>query len=425
MTLSAPVNGTHKETRLVWTNVVVELRQLKPWPRNPRQSTRKQAAALLDSWDKFGQVQLIIIDPDFTVIDGHQRLDMLLDAYGPKFKAEARQSNRPLTDREHEEFVITLHAGAVGEWNWDELANWEGKSLIGWGLDPAALKGWKRDANAIEHLIESEKEAPPDDPGADIDRAAELREKWNTETGQLWQLGEHRIICGDCTDPAVVDAVMDGERADAVVTDPPYCSGGFQEAGKNAGSVGTRGSEMIARDTLSTRGYISLMRRAINLSDAGLLHIFTDWRMWVNLFDVVESQGYGVRNMVVWDKGSPGMGRGWRSQHELVMIGSRVSQAFDPKQAQGNVIQADRTGNKNHATEKPVDLIETMLKVADMTKCIYDPFLGSGTTLIACERLNRRCRGIEISPAYIAVTLERWSDMTGETPELARELAHG
>ena len=122
--------------------------------------------------------------------------------------------------------------------------------------------------------------------------------------------------------------------------------------------------------------------------------------------------------MIVWDKGTPGMGRGWRSQHELIMAGMRVAQPFDPHKAQGNVIRCERTGNVNHATEKPVELIEKILDVTDMAEVVYDPFLGSGTTLIACEKLGRRARCVEISPSYCAVTLERWSTMTGQTPTL-------
>jgi DNA modification methylase len=139
--------------------------------------------------------------------------------------------------------------------------------------------------------------------------------------------------------------------------------------------------------------------------------------MWLNLFDVVESSGYGVRNMIVWDKGTPGMGRGWRSQHELVMAGMRVAQPFDPKKAQGNVIQSKRTGNVLHATQKPVDLLVTILEVTDMAATVYDPFSGSGTTIIAAEQLGRRCYAMEIDPRYVAVAIKRWEDFTGRKSE--------
>jgi DNA modification methylase len=153
------------------------------------------------------------------------------------------------------------------------------------------------------------------------------------------------------------------------------------------------------------------------LGDAGCVYVFTDWRMWVNLFDLVESCGYGVRNMITWDKGAPGMGVGWRSQHELVMFASRKGAKFDNTKARGNVIQCQRTGNVNHTTEKPVELLRKILAVTDFATTIYDPFLGSGSTAVACELEGRTCYGMEIDPAYAAVTLERLASM-GLTPEL-------
>jgi DNA modification methylase len=102
---------------------------------------------------------------------------------------------------------------------------------------------------------------------------------------------------------------------DMLLTDPPYCSGGFQERGKAAGSVGTRGTEMIANDTLSTRGYMALIKATIPPLAAGVVYVFTDWRMWINLFDVIESSGYGIRNMIVWDKGTDRRAGGPNRRH--------------------------------------------------------------------------------------------------------------
>lgn len=272
--------------------------------------------------------------------------------------------------------------------------------------------------NALDRLLAmTNGSGAPEDAGARITEAERLQEIWGVKSGDLWQLGDHRLVCGDCTDPAVVERVMGEDGVDAMLTDPPYCSGGFQESGKASGSVGTRGTEMIVRDTLSTRGYIALMRRTLDLCGAGVVYIFTDWRMWINLFDVVEEKGFGVRNMIVWDKGSPGMGAGWRMQHELIMCGIRVKSPFNPKKAQGNVIQASRTGNKNHATEKPIDLLETIISVNDLANIYFDPFCGSGSTVIAVERSGKQCRAIEISEAYCAVALQRFLDTTSVQPE--------
>lgn len=239
-----------------------------------------------------------------------------------------------------------------------------------------------------------------------------------SKRGDLWLLGTHRLICGDSSDPASMARLFAGAAIDMVLTDPPYCSGGFQEAGKSAGSVGTRGSEMVANDTLSSRGYMALMKAVIPPIGAGVVYAFTDWRMWLTLFDVIESSGYGVRNMIVWDKETPGMGAGWRMQHELVMCGIKVKSPFNPKKAQGNVIRCKRTGNINHATEKPVELLEKILNVTDMAKTVCDPFNGSGSTLLGCERTGKTYFGSELTPGYTDVTVGRWEGLTGKEATL-------
>jgi DNA modification methylase len=147
--------------------------------------------------------------------------------------------------------------------------------------------------------------------------------------------------------------------------------------------------------------------------------VFTDWRMWVNLFDVVESSGFGVRSMIVWDKSSPGMGRGWRSQHELVMWGARETPPFDKHASgQGNVVQAARTGNDLHTTQKPVDLVAKLLSVVPFAGTVYDPFAGSGTTLIAAHLTGRTAYLCEMDPAYADVIARRWQEHVGDLPVL-------
>ena len=108
------------------------------------------------------------------------------------------------------------------------------------------------------------------------------------------------------------------------------------------------------------------------------------------------------------------MGRGWRGQHELVMFGSRITSPFEPTDCHGNVIKASRTGNPDHPTQKPVDLLATIIKTTSFAKVFCDPFLGSGTTLIAAEQLGRTCYGMEISPQYCDVIVKRWETLTGK-----------
>jgi hypothetical protein len=196
---------------ITWTNETRKLSQLKPWPRNPRQITEKQAKRLNESFDQFGQVETIAVGPDNEIYNGHQRLNVLMAKHGANYEIECRVSSRELTEKEREKLTVFLHKGAAGEWDFDTLANeFELDDLLEWGFDKKELD---LDLWAGEMA---------DDPGAQMDRAEELREKWGVNSGDLWQLGEHRLICGDCTDKEIVERVMGGEKAGAVVTDPPY-----------------------------------------------------------------------------------------------------------------------------------------------------------------------------------------------------------
>jgi predicted RNA methylase len=141
---------------ITWTNTRVRLGDLKPWSDNPRMSTKAQAKRLLASFDKFGQVQTVAVDPDCNVLDGHQRLSALLTLHGDGYELDARQSSRPLTDAERQELVISLHAGAVGSWDWDKVSSWSAADLQGWGMDGSLLNSWGQDYSNLKGLIESE-----------------------------------------------------------------------------------------------------------------------------------------------------------------------------------------------------------------------------------------------------------------------------
>lgn len=186
-----------------------------------------------------------------------------------------------------------------------------------------------------------------------------------------------------------------------VMTDPPYSSGGFQESGKAQSSVGTRKITLkggrLDGDNLTTRGYFGMLREVFkHLRAANDLFLFTDWRMWTTATDAVEYRGWRVRSMIVWDKMTPGMGNPFPGQHELIVFGRRQPRS---RRGAGNVIRAKRTGNINHPTEKPVELLCEMLKITE-PGLVVDPFAGSGSTLIAARMLGRAAVGFEIQEEY-------------------------
>jgi DNA modification methylase len=275
----------------------------------------------------------------------------------------------------------------------------------------------EQDLDALIMELEQQSHAGGDKGGAAPEQAPALAEKWGVSTGQLWKLGNHRVICGDATDERIVARVLGGRKVDIVLADPPYSSGGFQDGQKRqSSSIGTRQGASIARDNMTSRGYTALIARVLANVDAEAAYLFCDWRMWATTSDVLESSGYPVRNMLVWDKQSMGMGFPWRNEHELIAFAKR-SAAKMLSGDKGNVLQAARSGNENHPTEKPVDLLTQILENTE-GRTVYDPFGGSGSTLIACEQMARKCRIVEVSPAYVAVILQRWSEMTEHMPEL-------
>ena len=245
-------------------------------------------------------------------------------------------------------------------------------------------------------------------------------EKVVTKKGDVWVLGRHRVMCGSSTDERDMQTLLDGEHPEILLTDPPYCSGGFQEAGRVAGSIGTSAKDSkgekktIANDTLSTRGYQSLMSSVLNKFNGTAVYMFTDWRMWVYLFDIMEASGFGVKSMIVWNKKTPGMGSGWRAQHELVMFAHRTKPQWDNHKGYGNVIECTRTGNELHPTQKPVEILEKLIdNTTDWAEGILDTFGGSGTTLIAAESMGQRSFLMEMEPAFVDVIVKRYIRTTG------------
>lgn len=382
----------------------IDINELKPYKNNARLHPQDQIDKIVNSINEFGFITPVIIDEDNTILVGHGRTQAAKQA-GITQVPYRRITN--LTDEQKRAYILADN-------KLSDIAEWD-EELLQIELDKINLDMTAFGFEEFEIDIEEEK--------AEIveDEIPEAPAEPKAKAGNIYKLGKHRLMCGDSTDADHVKQLFDGVQPFAIVTDPPYCSGGFQEAGKRSGSIGTRDKIMIANDTLSTRGYMALIKSVIKAAgDVGIVYAFTDWRMYINLFDTMESSGFGMRNMIVWNKGSAGMGVGWRAQHELCIMASRSAQKFNPHKAQGNVITCNRTGNVNHPTEKPVELISKIIDVTDFAEEIYDPFSGSGTTLIACEQLGRTCYAMEIDPQYVDVIIKRWENLTGLKAELIK-----
>lgn len=214
-----------------------------------------------------------------------------------------------------------------------------------------------------------------------------------------------QIIHGDCLQ--VMRDLPDGS-IDAVVTDPPYCSGSVSEASRSSAKGQGLRSENINRfgwfvgDNMGTAGLVFLLRsmafESIRLlKKSGSMLVFCDWRMVPNLAPAIESAGFRYQNMIIWDKGSMGLGAGFRAQHEIVLHFTAGSPEYYNK-GTGNVIKNKRvtSENKQHQTEKPIDLLAQLIQVVCPTGgVVLDPFGGSGSTAVAAESVGRSAICIE------------------------------
>jgi DNA modification methylase len=213
---------------------------------------------------------------------------------------------------------------------------------------------------------------------------------------------------------------LEPRSASAIVTDPPYCSGGRTEAAKKGAKEQLhrrdRDLDWFAADSMTTPGLVWLLRSVAFeaervLVPGGSLIVFTDWRMWSNLAPAMESGGLRLQNMVVWDKGNAGCGVGFRATHELIAHLCAGTGKFHSAMF-GNVLRVPRvpSAEKDHATQKPVELMQAIVRVvAPEGGLVVDPFCGSGSTGVACLREGRRFLGVERDPAHCETARGRLS----------------
>ena len=415
-------------------DAIVDVAKLVPNPKNPNQHPDSQIQLLGRIIRQAGWRQPITVSKrSGFIVKGHGRLAAAL-LEGMK-EAPVDYQNYTNDAEEYADLVADNRIAELAETDNRLLADIFAE--IDTGEIPMELTGYTEDeveslVTALSEALHNDLHEPDDIPEPpEPDQAV-------TQKGDLWILGRHRVVCGSSTNAADMGLLLDGAHPEILLTDPPYCSGGFQESGRSSGSIGTKrydkdGKEIavtIANDTLSTRGYQSLMREVLQNFDGLVAYIFTDWRMWVYLFDIVETAGLGVKNMLVWNKKSPGMGMGWRTQHELVMFAHRTKPKWDNHKGYGNVLEATRSGNELHPTQKPVEILEKLLDNTDWAKGVLDTFGGSGTTLIAAESVGQASFIMEMEPRFVDVIVRRYIKTTGKTTgirlirkgkELARE----
>jgi len=401
---------------------------MKPFHKNPRQISKTDHARLTDTLIRLGDLSGIVhnLNTD-EIIGGNQRMTVFTDgkpeivetydnpdeqgtvAHGFIVWKGHKFAYRQVRwdDKTSDEANIAANIGG-GDWDWEVIANqWSADDLQGWGMDSATLKEWKHDVSALDNFIESEKKEPVD-AEPQTDRAAELNEKWQVKTGDLWQIGEHRLLCGDSTKEQDINKLMGGDKAVCMWTDPPY---GVEYVGKtkDALTIENDGAENLP-ELLSSAFLVadSILEEGAPIYVAhppGALQMVFD-KCFVDV-------GWRFHETLVWVKDSMVMGHSdYHYKHEPIIYGWKGKNRFwYSGRDQVSVFEIARPKRSSeHPTMKPPELVEACLYNSTTTGDItFEPFAGSGTTMVACHNIKRRCYANELSPNYCAVILERMS----------------
>lgn len=387
---------------ITWKTEKWAVSKLKEWPNNPRRFTDKGMQDLKNSLERIGYVDPIAINTDGTIIGGHAR-KKALKSLGIK-EVEVRVPSVTLTEEQIKEAVIRLNKNIAGEWNFGDLANhFNSDDLIDWGF-------------TAEELGFSE---PVKEGLTDPDEVPTAPETPVTMAGDIWILGNHRLMCGDSTSIEAVERLMDGQKADMVFTDPPYNTGMTKKT--NRGS--TRLSHMF-NDSFSDDEWESLLSGLSAtaysaLKDNTAAYFCLDWRRNHELQEHLR-KCFTISNVIVWDKVVHGLGSDYKYTYELINVCKKGKPELDTHQGDREYsdvwhIQRKIGRDEDHATKKPVEIIERCLRHASKPNmsCL-DLFGGSGSTLIACEKLNRVNYSMELDPRYCDVIIKRWQDFTGQ-----------
>ncbi len=397
---------------------------LLPYARNARTHSAAQVAQIAASILEWGWTNPVLADAT-GVVAGHGRLAAARLLYD-QGKTLALPSGDALphgmvpvldvtgwTPAQRRAYVLADNQLALNA-GWDD-------GMLAAELRALEEDGFDLDLTGFDDVAvrlapeETDVDAEPQE-----DKLEALRAQWQTELGQVWQLGRHRLVCGDCTDALVVASLLGNERPHLMVTDPPY---GIEYDAKwrdaaLGGPVGGRATGAVANDNVAD------WRDAWSLFTGDIAYV---WHAGIKTHEVADSLlacGFVLRAQIVWCKSHFAIGRGdYHPQHEplwyAVRKGSTGHWQGDRKQSTTWQIDKPRKSETGHSTQKPVECMERPIRNNSAAgDLIYEPFCGSGTTIIACERSGRTARAIELSPAYVAVTLQRFKDATGVEPVL-------
>jgi DNA modification methylase len=409
--------------KLEWSTVQRKVNELIPFEQNPRKMTEEQVAQLTKSIEQFNLVELPAIDTDNILVAGHQRMKVMQLLGRGEETIDVRIPNRKLTAKEFKDYNVRSNKN-TGMWDDELLAGlFDEQELRELGFNDLELGMLDFDDNKEE--TEDDVPEAPEEPVSKL--------------GDIYELGFHRVMCGDSTKKEDVDKLMDGKQADMVFTDPPY-NVNYEGEGKDT-------SNKIMNDSMSDSAFDEFLSEVFKRYDehtkeeAGW-YVFHSSSTQHQFQKAIEDAGAKVKCQIIWNKPNASMGWGdYRYKHEPMFYCGKESTNFygdrtgttvwdfhdnedDLLKFVKNLMRAEREGKTTiwtmkrepvggyvHPTQKPVELIEYAIRNSSKNgQLVMDLFLGSGATLIACGKKGRVCAGMELDPKYVDVIVSRYCE---------------
>lgn len=372
----------------------IEIEKLIPYARNSRTHSDDQVAQIAASIKEFGWTNPILVDGEAGIIAGHGRL-AAARKLGLKKIPVIELSHLSPTQKKAliiADNKLALNAG----WDNQMLAlEFEELEIEGFDLALTGFGNDEIDALKPEQVTEglTNEDAVPDVP-----------DEPKTKPGDIYQLGNHRLMCGDSTSIDAVDKLMDGKKADMVFTDPPYNVAFNGRSGKH---------DVIKNDNLPDaefRNFITEICGVIKIIDPKVYYIWCNWKFYGVLQELLE-----YKTCIVWAKNVFGMGQGYRHQHEFCLFNGKIDEVV---KNESDLWEIKKDTNYVHPTQKPVALSVRAFGNHVKLLNVLDLFGGSGSTLIGAEQTGRKAFVMELDPKYCDVIVKRWEDFTGKKAEL-------
>lgn len=391
----------------------IKIEKLKPYRLNAKKHPQSQIEGIAESIKRFGFTQPIVIDGNDEIIIGHGRLEAAKILNLEEVPCVCRDDLKP-----EEIKALRLIDNRISETGWDqEILKIDLENLdfdfSSFNID---FEDLKFDETAKDGLTDDD--AVPDAPVEPV-----------TKLGDIYILGEHRLLCGDCTDMLAVEKLMGGLKADMVFTDPPYNVGynpDIRPIGGRARSKNKLGA--IKNDKMDDGDFLQFLRDIFASyvaasKDGGAIYVCHADNYGL-LFRQAFQEVYHLSGVLIWSKNNFAIGRcDYHWQHEPMLYGWRqgATHQWHGDRSQTTVWNVSK-GDPNkyvHPTQKPVELVEKALKNSSKSgDLILDFFGGSGSTMIACEENNRQCYSMELDPKFCDVIVKRWEDFTGRKAKI-------